>query len=55
MTDFVRKAGWTKHALLSQFIGRMFLYESCSPLECVEPKRNAHCSCRSCCLVLREL
>ncbi|EEY55355.1 uncharacterized protein PITG_09294 [Phytophthora infestans T30-4] len=25
MSDFVRKAGWTKHALLSHFIGRTFL------------------------------
>ncbi|DBA00199.1 TPA: hypothetical protein N0F65_007824 [Lagenidium giganteum] len=25
MSEFVRKAGWSKHTLLSQFIGRMFL------------------------------
>ncbi|KAG2789906.1 hypothetical protein PC129_g6683 [Phytophthora cactorum] len=25
MSDFVRKAGWTKHSLLSHFIGRTFL------------------------------
>ncbi|KAG7399916.1 hypothetical protein PHYBOEH_007602 [Phytophthora boehmeriae] len=25
MTDFVRKAGWSKHSLLSQFVGRVFL------------------------------
>lgn len=24
MSDFVRKAGWAKHTLLSQFIGRLF-------------------------------
>ncbi|OWZ15733.1 hypothetical protein PHMEG_00010571 [Phytophthora megakarya] len=25
MSEFVRKAGWTKHSLLSQFVGRTFL------------------------------
>lgn len=25
MSDFVRKAGWTRQTLLSQFIGRVFL------------------------------
>ncbi|RLN88200.1 hypothetical protein BBJ28_00022961, partial [Nothophytophthora sp. Chile5] len=29
LSDFVRKAGWTKHLLLSQFIGRAFLDSTC--------------------------
>ncbi|GLD97207.1 hypothetical protein PINS_up005890 [Pythium insidiosum] len=28
MSEFVRKAGWVKQGLLSQYIGRMFVYVS---------------------------
>ncbi|TYZ65950.1 hypothetical protein PybrP1_011465 [[Pythium] brassicae (nom. inval.)] len=51
MSDFVRKAGWTTHALLSQFIGRTFLDDqgcfrvnaiSLNTVDASKPNRKAY-------------